>query len=498
MRCTLYRNARLVVGIVIGTVSVGSSAPARAQTWSPLTTVDGATWSVDTNSIRRKGDIATVWTKVIYQTIQILQSRQLGYTSAEGRWAVDCSRETVNLQSISYLDSSGSSIAAEAYPVEVQTWTPAAPGTIAGRLTETVCAQQSVPKVQKAGLDILPSTPLSWITASDSKVASDLVTRDRMSVGKDGTIFFFARTNWKVPQPIDGKSFDISLELVGLNCKTGVSTVFSVDDYMGIELISTGEVDVADVKFTPISAGTIMDAERNTMCAQPTKRETKTEANSSVSSGSSWLSTKGYIVTANHVVEGGDSFRLVQNGKLVGTAEVVASDPANDVAILAPKFDGARDGAREEAMDVSPDAPHLGQAVFTLGFPDPDELGVTLKMTSGAVSALAGRDITSGRVDDVRLIQISIPIQSGNSGGPVMNERGDVVGLVVSKVQRSSGDEIIQNVNYALKGAYIKALLDSLPALGNAAHPAITRTLQEAAESRQSAVFLIIATRSER
>jgi S1-C subfamily serine protease len=98
-----------------------------------------------------------------------------------------------------------------------------------------------------------------------------------------------------------------------------------------------------------------------------------------------------------------------------------------------------------------------GQAVFTVGFPQIGLQGATPKFTKGDISSL------SGFRDDPREWQISVPVQPGNSGGPLFDSSGNVVGIVVSvlgiKAVAATG-HLPQNVNYALKSAYFRALLE--------------------------------------
>src|SRR5260370_1288999 len=117
----------------------------------------------------------------------------------------------------------------------------------------------------------------------------------------------------------------------------------------------------------------------------------------------------------------------------------------------------------------------LGQSVFTLGYPVPDQLGRSLKMTAGEISALAGDEVASrrrddirrwrGRMEDVRLLQISVPTEPGNRGGPVFDNTGRVVAIVVS------GSDKNASINFALKIAYVRTLIDALPDLGGYAPP---------------------------
>src|SRR5258706_2372043 len=179
-----------------------------------------------------------------------------------------------------------------------------------------------------------------------------------------------------------------------------------------------------------------------------------------VVSGTAWLTSKGYLITAAHVVDGAGEIGLMQDGKVVGSAELVSSDPANDVAVLKPRF---RHGVHA-ALVIRGAPAGLGAHVFTLGYPAPDAMGLALKMTSGEISAMTG--VSRHNANDIRLLQISVPIQSGNSGGPVIDADGHVVGIVISRLSTVGEDELAQNVNYALKASYVRSVLAELPDLG--------------------------------
>jgi S1-C subfamily serine protease len=97
----------------------------------------------------------------------------------------------------------------------------------------------------------------------------------------------------------------------------------------------------------------------------------------------------------------------------------------------------------------------MGDAVFTIGFPNTQLQGVRPKYTNGRISSL------SGLRDDPRKVQVTVPIQPGNSGGPLVDERGNVVGVVSSSL-RDRPDEVRQLVNYAVKSSFALAFLESL------------------------------------
>ena len=168
------------------------------------------------------------------------------------------------------------------------------------------------------------------------------------------------------------------------------------------------------------------------------------------------ITSDGYMLTAAHVVAEAEAIRVV----VVNTqqsAKIMRIDTANDVAILkvAGLFSPISIASSKQAK--------LGHAIFTIGFPLTQLQGVSPKLTRGDISSL------NGFQDDPRVFQISSPIQPGNSGGPLVDENGNVIGLVAAKLSDAVTAELTgslpQNVNYALKSAYILPLLDSIPDL---------------------------------
>jgi len=100
----------------------------------------------------------------------------------------------------------------------------------------------------------------------------------------------------------------------------------------------------------------------------------------------------------------------------------------------------------------------LGEYVVAFGYPHADLLSTSGNFTQGNVTALAGMG------DDSRYLQISTPIQAGNSGGPLLDQSGNVVGIVTAKLNAlkmalASGD-LPQNINFALKASIFASFLD--------------------------------------
>ena len=181
------------------------------------------------------------------------------------------------------------------------------------------------------------------------------------------------------------------------------------------------------------------------------------------SCGSGFLVTEdGYIISNAHVVQGITSgIRVVTRDRQQHSARVIATDPDNDIVLL--KIDGSFDSVR---FSSDPSA-KPGQKVFTVGFPFPKIQGSEPKVTVGVVSSLTGDQ------DDVRRYQIDAAVQPGNSGGPLADENGNVIGVVSSRLNDTAvllaAGALPQNVNYAVKKAYVMALIE--------AHPEVSATV---------------------
>ena len=205
--------------------------------------------------------------------------------------------------------------------------------------------------------------------------------------------------------------------------------------------------------------------------------------------GTGWITRNGFIVTNFHVVEDQNNIKVRFNTIETDTysAEILISDKYNDLAILKLK-DVER--TKPQGIPISTIQPKLGEEVFTIGFPKPDVMGNKQKITDGIISSL------SGIQDDPRLIQTTVPIQGGNSGGPLLNMKGEVVGVITSTLRAlitKNGLDIPQNVNYAVKSAYVSALISSLGNKDNSSMPSLqTSKIDDLVPKIQDSIVQII------
>jgi S1-C subfamily serine protease len=156
-----------------------------------------------------------------------------------------------------------------------------------------------------------------------------------------------------------------------------------------------------------------------------------------------FVSPRGHVLTNHHVVENCGTITVALEGNVSQSARVIARDSKNDLALLATT------GLTPSAIPNLRMGVRLGESVFVYGFPLAGLLASSGNFTIGNVTAVAGLG------DDTTMIQMSAPVQPGNSGGPVFDQYGNVVAVVVSKLNAlriaKVTSDIPQNVNFAIK-----------------------------------------------
>ena len=259
----------------------------------------------------------------------------------------------------------------------------------------------------------------------------------------------------------DDQGWDMPLAALGKSLRNMAAKLGADAVILGQESESTSSAYIVPVG-TSWVAGT---TERNKLKAQAivyTGETTVVEApdpsasvSDRVTSGSGiLLDPAGTVLTNAHVVDECESITVANQGYAWIPATAIAVDKANDLALLRT---GILPGRASAIFRLEP-APRVGEPVIALGFPYAGILADTNVIAGpGNVSALAGIG------GDSRYLQVTTPVQPGSSGGPLVDYSGNVVGVVVSKLDALTVLELTgslpENVNFALTATVVAGFL---------------------------------------
>ncbi len=204
--------------------------------------------------------------------------------------------------------------------------------------------------------------------------------------------------------------------------------------------------------------------------------------------GTAFSVAPGFIVTNKHVVGEEKNVVFLTSDETSYAGRWIADDPDNDLSL----FYAETAKTAIKPLPLANQQGHLGESVFTIGFPHPNVLGLSPKLTTGIINA------TSGFEDNPNTYQVSVQLQSGNSGGPLINTRGEVLGVTSMKLNaerlyKLTGD-IPQNINYAIKAEPLKRLLDKVHARWKVkTQSAKNRPLTDMAAELKNNIVLVLA-----
>ncbi|WP_454621740.1 S1C family serine protease [Bradyrhizobium cenepequi] len=202
------------------------------------------------------------------------------------------------------------------------------------------------------------------------------------------------------------------------------------------------------------------------------------------------ISSNGHIVTNHHVVDGCGEITGNLSGEAPVKLRLVSSDETNDLALLQ-----APTPFKETAV-IRENSVQTGDAVIVIGYPFHGLLTSDFTVTTGIVSSL------SGVFNDTRHLQISAAVQPGNSGGPLLDSTGALVGVVAAKlnalkVARATGN-IPENINFAIKTGALRDFLDNSVVMYRVTERReMKKETAEIAKSARGFTLLISCTASE-
>jgi S1-C subfamily serine protease len=278
--------------------------------------------------------------------------------------------------------------------------------------------------------------------------------------------YFFALTNPNWQSIEEGKVYDLQFSALragqwrgkffGLarEADKGVYSVGLKESFL-VDVVRTSGIAV-NIGSRPIARLSLQGAPSAMQAAIACEREATNKAQPPKKGGGSGtgflITTEGHILTNEHVVGGCSSVKVQRPGDVAHNARVLAIDAQNDLGLVLADIKSS--AVAPLRSDVK-----LGENVSVFGFPLAQLLASSGNFTVGHVSALAGLK------DDTSQFQISAQIHPGNSGGPVLDRNGNVVGVVVATLNTMAVAErtgiVAQNVNFAIKGRTALSFLDA-------------------------------------
>ena len=215
-----------------------------------------------------------------------------------------------------------------------------------------------------------------------------------------------------------------------------------------------------------------------------TSPDTVTVPPAPITSGTGFMITDdGFFISSEHLVRNGIRILIVTSAGPI-PARVVRVDKLNDLVLL--KAEG-----RFAALPViASRGMRLGATVATVGFPNIGLQGFAPKLAKGEVASLTGAQ------DDPKYFQISAPLQPGNSGGALVDERGNVVGVVAAKLNAvaslAATGTLPENVNYAVKSSFLLGFLESMPEVRLKEPNVKDRKFEDVVKEAEQAAVLVL------
>jgi len=194
------------------------------------------------------------------------------------------------------------------------------------------------------------------------------------------------------------------------------------------------------------------------------------------------ISSDGYFITNFHCIENAKEITVKGiDGDFTTKygATVVASDPSNDLALI--KISNKNVKFTNPPFSIRSNGVAQAEKVYALGYPKAEAMGEEIKITEGIISA------KSGVQGDISKFQISAAVNPGNSGGPLIDEEGNLIGVIYAK------SNIAEAAGYAVKASYLETFLKNVdgfnfPVLTNLIHD---KALPQKVEILKSYIFII-------
>ncbi len=236
--------------------------------------------------------------------------------------------------------------------------------------------------------------------------------------------------------------------------------------------------------------------------AQPIgKSSTREEQAPQSGTGSGFFVSKmGHVITNAHVVKGCGKVTVGDNANKQVPAEIVNTDGSNDLALLKlSSLEMASADSKSLIQKLSivvvplaskgllrSEDVRLGEKVLVAGFPFGDTFSNTIKVTTGVVSATRGAGDNSGQ------FQLDAAVQPGNSGGPIYDSGGNIVGVVVAQLNKRTFGSFVENMNFGIKASTVMQFIVSSGLSSKKAEWVDEKSTEQLAEIAQNQALMVM------
>lgn len=276
-----------------------------------------------------------------------------------------------------------------------------------------------------------------WV--SNIYINDELVTASSINEQVDIKIYSVGRIQ------ITFQALHLSKVITNLDIENGK------DYYILISIYGSKLLDFDSIKWSALQKYKLSDLKIEEDINHPWGKIDETKKSGKGQGSCFLISDKGYFITNYHCIENAKEVTIKGIDEDFTTkygATVVATDPSNDLALLKinnknVRFDSLQYGIKTTGVNQA-------EKVYALGFPSAEVMGTELKITDGIISA------KSGAQGDISKYQISAPVNPGNSGGPLIDENGDLIGVIYAK------SKIAEAAGYAIKASYLDLFLKNV------------------------------------
>lgn len=341
----------------------------------------------------------------------------------------------------------------------------------------------------------------SGIACDVASFAPLLATADAFCTGQQGSVTFSCEnglaieTTWQAESCTSGYGFSTSADGSRFDFAFGMPRTMALAHFNRMMDVSDSDGQVATVVTPPESPVPEIEVPEGPTVVEPQTASTVTappppddglrlDDLEFMGNGTGFFVTNdGHLLTNFHVVEDADVVAVLYKEN-VYQAVVRDVDRSNDLALL--KID-----AETDPLPMPPVPSYeRGGEVMTLGYPFASLNAASQKATFGRINDL------SGLFGDPRHLQMDVPVQPGNSGGPLFNTRGEVIGIVVMRaddmtVLETSGS-LPQNMNFAVKADYARPLVNTLKSPITPAGAEQDLSFTELAQRYEDSVVLVL------